>query len=181
MRLSDGLGRAEDGAQLAARQAALLFALSGVLALAAIPSDPDHAGRLALIGLADLVTAVVAWALPWKWWGTPTVTAVLAVPAFAVLGLSTWAFGGFAAGTGPFFVLIFAWLGLHHRRWVILACILPATVAYLAPLIAVSSPPRVLSSALVLIPVAVGSGLVIAHRVRYLREEPDRAERAEGW
>src|SRR5215213_4608614 len=157
MRLSDGLGRAEDGAQLAARQAALLFALSGVLALAAIPSDPDHAGRLTLIGLADLVTAV------------------LAVPAFAVLGLSTWAFGGFAAGTGPFFVLIFAWLGLHHRRWVILACILPATVAYLAPLIAVSSPPRVLSSALVLIPVAVGSGLVIAHRVRYLREEPDRA------
>jgi hypothetical protein len=41
--------------------------------------------------------------------------AVLAVPGWAVMGLSTWAFGGFATGTGPFFVLLFVWLGLHFR------------------------------------------------------------------
>ena len=168
-------------AGLAARQAALLFALSGLLAFAALPSDPGHAGRLTLIGLADLLTALLAWLLPWDRWGGPTVTAVLALPAFAVLGLSTWAFGGFAAGTGPFFVLIFAWLGLHHRPWVIVTSVVPATAAYLLPLLAVGSSARVLSSAVVLIPVAVGIGLVIADRVRDLREARDRAERAEGW
>ena len=169
------------GARLAARQAALLFALSGVLAFVAVPSDLDHAARLTTIGVADLGTAVVAWLLPWDRWGGPTLTAVLALPAFVVLGVSTWAFGGFAAGTGPFFVLIFAWLGLHHRPWVLVGCVVPATVAYLAPLVAVGSSARVLSSAVVLIPVALGIGLVIAERVRDLREERDRAERAENW
>jgi signal transduction histidine kinase len=39
----------------------------------------------------------------------------------------------------------------------------------------------VLLSAVVLIPVAVGIGLVVAGRVRDLREQRDRAERAEAW
>ena len=169
------------GAQQAARQAALLFALSGVSAFAALPGDPGHAARLTLIAVADLLTALVAWVLPWDRWGRPGLTALLALPGFVILGLSTWAFGGFAAGTGPFFVLIFAWLGLHHGPWVIVGNAVPATGAYLVPLIAVGSPQRVLSSAVVLIPVAVGIGLVIAGRVRELYEERDRAERAEGW
>ena len=38
---------------------------------------------------------------------------------------------------------------------------------------------RVLSSAVVLIPVAVGIGLVIEGQVRHLRAERDRAARAE--
>jgi hypothetical protein len=161
VRLSERLALGT-GAQQAARQAALLFALSGVSAIAALPGDPGHAGRLALIAVADLLTALVAWVLPWNRWGRPGLTALLAIPGFLVLGLSTWAFGGFAAGTGPFFVLIFAWLGLHHPPWVVVANAVPATVAYLVPLIAVGSSQRVLSSAVVLIPVGVGIGLVIA-------------------
>ena len=176
-----GLPRVGTGAQQAARQAAVLFALSGVTAFASLPSDPDHRGLLTVIGLADLLTAAVTWVLPWERWERPAVTAVLALPAFAVLGLSTWSLGGFAAGTGPFVVLIFAWLGLHHQPWVIAANAVPATVAYLAPLVAVGASPRVLSSAVVLIPVAVGIGLVVAGRVRDLREQRDRAERAENW
>ena len=124
------------GAAGAARQAPWLFVLSGLLAFAAIPSEPDHVGLLAVIGLADLATASGAWLLPWDRWH-PVLTALLMLPAFGVLGLSTWTFGGFAAGTGPFFVLVFAWLGLHHRPWVVLAAAVPATAAYLAPLIAV--------------------------------------------
>jgi signal transduction histidine kinase len=168
-------------ATTAARQASVLFALSGVTAFLALPSDREHAGQLALIGMLDLVTALLAWVLPWDRWSPRVSTAWLALPGFAVLGLSTWTFGGFAAGTGPFFVLIFAWLGLHHRPWVIVANAAPATVAYLLPLVAVHSPPRVLSSAVVLIPVAVGIGLVIAGRVSDLRDERDRATRAESW
>lgn len=177
---SGGSAPGRGPATQAARQAAVLFALSGLSAFVAVPSDPGHAGLLALVGTADLVTAGVAWWLPWHRWGTAS-TAVLSLPAFAVLGLSTWTFGGFAAGTGPFFVLIFAWLGLHHRRAVIIANAVPAVVAYLAPLVAVGSSARVLSSAAVLIPVAVGIGLVVAGRVRDLREERDRAEQAEAW
>ena len=172
-----GRGRA----RTAARQAAVLFGLSGVSAFAALPSEAQNGGRLALVGALDLLTALVAWVLPWDRWGRWGSTAWLALPGFAVLGLATWTFGGYAAGTGPFFVLIFAWLGLHHRPWTVVACALPATVAYLAPLIVVGSPPRVLSSAVVLVPVGVGIGLVVAGRVRDLREQRDRAERAEDW
>lgn len=180
MRLSERLLPPGAGAVTAARQAAVLFVLSGLSAFAALPSEPEHVGLLLVIGVADLATALVAWLLPWNRWD-PVFTAALALPAFAVLGLSTWTFGGFAAGTGPFFVLIFVWLGLHHRPWVILVNAVPATVAYLVPLIAVHSSARVVSSAVVLIPVAVGIGLVIEDQVRRLREERDRAARAEGW
>ncbi len=164
----------------AARQAGWLFVLSGVLAFAAIPSEPDHVALLTLVGATDLVTAACARLLPWDRWA-PAATSVLMLPGFAALGLSTWTFGGFAAGTGPFFVLIFAWLGLHQRPSVIIANAVPATVAYVVPLIAVGSSPRVLSSALVLVPVAVGIGLVIEAQVRHLGAERDRVARAEAW
>jgi signal transduction histidine kinase len=49
-----------------ARQAALLFVLSGLSAFAAIPSEPDDAGLLTIIAVADLVTALVSWVLPWN-------------------------------------------------------------------------------------------------------------------
>ena len=168
------------GPARASRQAALLFVLSGLLAFAAIPNEPEHVGLLTVIGGADLVTAAFAWLLPWHRWN-PVLVAGLALPAFGVLALSTWTFGGFAAGTGPFFVLIFAWLGLHFRPSVILVNAVPATVAYLVPLIAAGASARVLSSAIVLIPVAVGIGLVVERQVHYLRAERDRAARAEGW
>lgn len=180
MRFSGRLLTSGAGAGQAAGQAAWLFVLSGVLAFAAIPSEPHHVGLLTMIGVADLVTAIGARLLPWDRWDQ-VLTALLMLPAFGVLGLSTWTFGGFAAGTGPFFVLCFAWLGLHHRPWVIITNAVPATAAYLAPLIAVDSSPRVLSSAVVLIPVAVGIGLVIEGQVRHLRAERDRAARAEAW
>src|SRR5881275_110336 len=90
-----------EGAQRVARQAGLLFALSGLSAVTAIPTQLSHAGVLAVIAAGDLLTALVAWLLPWHRWD-PRLPALLAIPGFAVLGLSTWVFGGFAAGTGPF-------------------------------------------------------------------------------
>lgn len=168
------------GPVAAVRQVATLFVLSGLLAFAAVPNEPGHVVLLAIIAFADLGIAVVAWLLPWGRWN-PGLTALLSLPAFAVLGLSTWTFGGFATGTGPFFVLVFAWLGLHHTPAVILLNAAPATAAYLVPLVAVGSSPRVLSSAIVLIPVALGIGLVVERQVRHLRAERDRAARAEGW
>lgn len=158
----------------------MLFLLSGLLAFVSIPTQPGHGASLTIIGAADLACGTAAWSLPWHRW-RPVLTALLAVPAFGVLAVSTWVFGGFAAGTGPFFILLFAWLGLHHSPVVIVGSALPGTVAYLGPLVAVDSSPRVLSSVLVMMPVAVGIGLAIASQVRQLREERDRATRAEAW
>lgn len=158
----------------------MLFALSGLSAFAAIPSRPAHGELLPWIAIADLAVALVAWVLPWDRW-RPELTALLALPGFAVLGLSTWAFGEFAAGTGPFFVLLFAWLGLHERAWIVVVAAVPATAAYIAPLVAADSPPELMFSAFALIPVGVGIGLVIARQVSQLREERDRARQAESW
>jgi hypothetical protein len=153
----------------AAVQAAALFALSGVLALAAIPTSPGRAELLLVISAVDLVTAALVVACPWASWPASR-TAVLAWPAFALIGLSTWAFGGFAAGTGPFFVMFFAWLGLHHQPKQILWCTPLAALTYAIPLAASGAEARLVGSTAILIPVAVGVGLLISARVRALAE-----------
>lgn len=117
--------------------------------------------------MADVAAALVTVALPWRTW-PPGRTVVIAWPAFALMGVSTWAFGGFAAGTGPFFVLFFAWLGLHHRRGQIIACAPLAVVAYAVPLAVSGADARVVGSTVILMPIAVGVGLLISARVRAL-------------
>src|SRR5919201_3178484 len=86
---------------VAARQAAALFALAGFLAVVAMPLQPANIGHLVPIAVSDLAVTAMAWWLPWGRWGRYS-PLVLAGPAFAVLGFSTWAFGGVATGTGPF-------------------------------------------------------------------------------
>jgi signal transduction histidine kinase len=168
------------GPPAAARQAAILFALAGGLALIGIASTPGHPGRLLVIAAADLATGAAAWWLPWRRWHRYAPLA-LAVPAFLVLGVSTWAFGGIAAGTGPFFVLVFAWLGLRFPPWACLAAAPPALVAYVLPLLATGQPPEVIGSAVVLLPTAVGVGLVIASQVEHQRRDRERIAQVERW
>ncbi|MGW4948212.1 sensor histidine kinase [Actinoplanes sp. NPDC004185] len=118
--------------------------------------------------------------LPWHRW-RPGAPALLALPAFAVLGFSTWAFGGMAAGTGPFLVLIFAWAALHYPRRLLLALVGPALVAYVAPLILTGQPPAILGSAAVLLPVALGIAFLIEAQARHLREDRARIAQIERW
>ena len=150
-------------------QAAGLFALSGLLAVAAIPTSPGRALILLVIAVLDFVTAAVVVACPWRSW-LERRTAVIAWPAFALIGLSTWAFGGFAAGTGPFFVLFFAWLGLHHQPRQILWCAPLAAVAYAVPLAVSGAAPHLIGSTVILMPVAVCVALLISAHVRALAE-----------
>ena len=147
--------------------------MSGVLAVVGIPTAPERTGVLWGIAVADAVVAVLAFVLPWRRWGLAS-TAVLAVPGWAVMGLATWAFGGFATGTGPFFVLLFAWLGLHYRRGVILANAPLAAAAYAGGLVAADASAQLVGTTLVLIPIAMSVGLIISGRVR-------AAEREQQW
>jgi signal transduction histidine kinase len=166
--------------RVAARQAAALFTLAGLLALVGAVNDPARLAELLVIAAADLTVAAVTTALPWRRW-RPWAPAVLALPAFAVLGFSTWAFGGVVAGTGPFLVLIYAWAGLHFDRRILLGLIGPALAAYVVPLVVTRQPPDVLGTAAVLLPVAVGVALVIERQARRLREDRERIAQVERW
>lgn len=170
----------DDDASAASRQAGALFLLSGVLALTAIPTESDRVRVLAVIAVSDFAVALAAVALPWSRWGVRA-TALLALPGCAILGVSTWAFGGFAAGTGPFFVLLFVWLGLHHTRDVVLAVAPVAAIAYAGGLVAADADARLLSTTVVLIPIALAVGLVIGGRVRRLAQARDLIERQDRW
>ncbi|GIM90964.1 sensor histidine kinase [Paractinoplanes toevensis] len=168
------------GPRAAARQACALFLLAGLLGFAGIANDPGNAGRLLVVAGCDFVLALAALAVPWERTG-PNAPALLGLFGFAVLGLSTWSFGGIAAGTGPFLVLLYAWAALHFSRWILLAYILPATAAYLVPLILTHQPPMVVSSAFIFMPIAVAVALLIEAQARHLRDDRARLARIEQW
>jgi signal transduction histidine kinase len=168
------------GPHAAARQAAALFALAGLLALIGIVNDDVRTTELLIIAGADLTVAVITGYLPWHRW-PPGSAAVLALPAFTVLGFSTWAFGGVATGTGPFLVLIYAWAALHFSRRLLLALSVPALAAYVVPLVVTGQPPMVLGSAMILLPVAVGIALLIEAQARHLRDDRERIAGIERW
>jgi len=169
-----------DGPRTAARQGAVLFALSGTLALVAIAAQPGRAAVLLTVAAADLAVAALAWWLPWtRYPGWAPV--LLSVPGFAILAASTWAFGGMAAGTGPFVVLLYAWLGLNFPLWAVFAAVPLAVAAYVVPLVLTGQPEAVVSSAVVLTPVAVGVAVLIATQVRHLRLARERIAQVERW
>ena len=171
---------AVSGSRTASRQAAALFGLSGVLAVLEVPAQSDHQSALVGIAAADFATAVLALLLPWARWRREAV-AWLGVPAFGILGLSTWAFNGVAAGTGPFFVLVFAWLGLNFSERIVVRYMPLAAVSYAGPLLVAGASADDVGSTLVLVPIATAVGVIIAERVRRLHEARDETARAERW
>jgi signal transduction histidine kinase len=168
------------GVTAAERQASAIYASGTAMALAGIAMEPESAAELAALGTACLVTAAAAWWLPWRRWH-PQATLVLALPAFAILAWATWLFG--AGGTpAPFFVLVFVWAGLHHRPAGVLALTPAAAAAYVAPMLASGLPTdEVVFRSVVLVPVMVIVGLVIADRVHRLELTKGRLAQAEQW
>src|SRR5581483_5756382 len=81
----------------------------------------------------------------------------------------------------PFFVLLFAWIGLHHPPWVAVALAPLTTAAYVVPLIVARQPPPVVSSAVVFVPVTTAVGVLIARTVRQLRHSRDEIAAADRW
>lgn len=169
-----------EGPGYAGRQAAVLLALAGLLAVASLPNQPRQTTPLLIIAAADLSLAALAWVTPWERWG-PNGPLVLVLPVMVILGFSTWVFGGFAAGTGPFFVLSFAWLGLHFPARVSFWTAPLALVAYVVPLAVTHQSQQVLSSAVVLLPIAVGVGWIIATQVAHLRAAREQVRAVERW
>jgi signal transduction histidine kinase len=172
----------EADALRAARQAGLLFLISAVLTLIATASVPDRRDPLLLLAVIDLATAVVIFLLPWRRWPARSIAA-LALVAWSVIGGSTWAIGGIGsgAGSGAFFVLAFAWMGLHHSRRMILANAPVAASAYLVGLVLSDTARQSLTGTLLVIPFAVSIGLIIEGRVRRLKAAREVIEEEQRW
>jgi signal transduction histidine kinase len=164
----------------AARQGAYLFGLAGILGLAAIAPVPDRTPVLLAIAAADFTTAGLCRLLPWERWPVTRV-AWLTLEAFTVLAVSTWVFAGYTGGTIPFYMLVFAWLGLHQPPRVIVWAAAPATVSYAGGLLASGAPPDVVGGTAVLVPVLVAIGLTISRNVHGLRESQRQLRQQEHW
>jgi signal transduction histidine kinase len=164
----------------AARQAALLLLMSAALNLVAITSFPDRREPLLLLAATDLVAAVVTFLMPWRHWPAG-ITAGIAVAAWTVIGGSTWAIGGIGSGAGAFFVLAFAWMGLHHSRRMILANAPVAASAYLVALVLSDAPRQSLAGTALVIPFALSIGLIIEGRVRRLKAAREVIEQEQRW
>ncbi|WP_207555937.1 sensor histidine kinase [Intrasporangium flavum] len=164
----------------AARQGAWLFLVAGVLALLAIATGSPRPGVLVVVAVADLATAALCLLLPWGRWPVTRI-AWLALIAFVVLGVSTWAFGGQAGGTIPFYVLTFAWLGLHQPPRLVVWAAVPAAVSYVAGLLAAGAPPEAIGGSVVLVPVLVAVGYVISRTMSDLRRSQLRLRAQEQW
>jgi signal transduction histidine kinase len=158
----------------------VLLLMAGGLALVGLLNDAGPPSRLIVVALCDLALGIAGLTLPWQRWRADS-PAWLGLASFAVLGLSTWSFGGVAAGTGPFLVLLYAWAALHFPRWILLAYAGPASVAYILPLIVTHRPPEVVGSAVVLLPIAVVVALLVEAQARHLREDRERLTRIESW
>ncbi len=168
------------GPRAAARQAGVLLSVAGLLALLGIANDPGRADRLLIVALCDAALALIALLVPWDRLH-PNAPALAGLGGFGVLGLSTWSFGGIAAGTGPFLVLLYAWAALHFPRWLLAAYALPATLAYVVPLIITGQSPMVIGSAFILMPAALAIAFLIEAQARGLREDRARLARIEQW
>lgn len=175
----DGHGDVASDAASAARQAALVFALSAVFTLTTLPATSMATGAVVAVAAAHVVAAGLAALLPWARWGL-LATAGLGVLALVLLGLTTWVSDGYASGLGPMFVLVFVWLGLNFTLPVITAAVPVASLAYVVGLLAAHARPRLVLSVLVLMPIATTVGLLIgrqvgeSRRVRHSLEVKDR-------
>jgi signal transduction histidine kinase len=143
-------------------------------------TQPDRAGVLLSIAAADFAVAAACLLLPWRRWPVSRV-AWMSLAAFAIMGVSTWAFGGYTGGTIPFYVLTFTWLGLHQSTRVIWWAAVPATLSYALGLVAAGAPPEQVGATAVLMPVVVAVGLVISRRVEALRESERQLREQEQW
>lgn len=171
--------RTDADGMIAAWQSAGIILLTGLLALIAIPVL-DEPWQLTVIPAAAVVTAGVILVLPWRRWSRAA-SAWLCVPSFALLGAATWVFEGFTAGTGPFYVLVFAWLGLHHSVVVVALWSLPAAVSHVVALEGAEASAHVVGSTFVLMPVAVGVGVLISRHVSALDDARDLIAAEERW
>jgi diguanylate cyclase (GGDEF)-like protein/PAS domain S-box-containing protein len=166
--------------QAAARQAGVLFGAAGALTILNnyVPGSTylDEA-FLNGVGVLCLVVGVLIPRLPWGRWPDRATLAITPF-AFALIAVANERGGVSTYSFAPFFILVFMWVGLHHRPGTSLLLAPLAAAAYMAPGLVVSSAPDgALSSVTIAIPACVLVGETIARTVSRLRRAEQRAQR----
>jgi diguanylate cyclase (GGDEF)-like protein/PAS domain S-box-containing protein len=143
--------------------AAVLFTGSGLITFVSLTLPLARIERVetALVASIASATGAIVWFAPWRRW--PQRTSLLLIPV--ALALITW--GNTVGGHDPydyglFFVALFVWIGVAHRRWTSTKFAPLATVAYVLPFLLRAQPASGLPTVLVAIPVAVMIGETIA-------------------
>ena len=123
------------GAQ-AGRLAALLYLGSSAAEIASLPF-PQAAGanrmQLLVLALVALALGGWCWLAPWSRWPR-SATLALVPPALALIGLGNTLSGSIPFTYSVFFVVVFVWIGVSHRRGVAAAMSPLAALAYVLPL-----------------------------------------------
>jgi len=162
----------------AARHAAVLFAISGLLALVdlAVPG-PRHLLILG-IGTTDLGAAGLAFFLPWSRWA-PSATLVLCLPALVIIGAANKAGLLPERAYGMFFVVLFVWIGVHHPPGTALK-VIPVVVVGFAPPILLGRVHASLDPRAVILVVVISCLVseIVSRIVAQSNRERQRAERA---
>jgi PAS domain S-box-containing protein len=162
------------GAQ-AGRLAALLYLGSSAAEIASLPF-PQAAGanrpQLLLVALVGLAIGGWCWLAPWSRWPR-SVTLALVPPALALIGLGNTLSGSIPYTYSVFFVVVFVWIGVSHRRGVAAAMSPLATLAYVLPLPLLTNDPAAgIGSAILVVPVCVLVGESLAWAgVRFRRSQ----------
>ncbi|HVW31906.1 MAG TPA: GGDEF domain-containing protein [Acidimicrobiia bacterium] len=156
----------------AARQAGLLFGAAGALTIVNnyVPGSSYLDERfLTIIGLLSIVAGILIPRLPWHRWPERATLAITPL-ALGLIAVANERGGVSAYSYAPFFILVFMWVGLHHRPGTSYALAAPAAVAYMVPgLLAAHAPAGALSSVTIAVPACVLVGETIARTVSRLR------------
>lgn len=103
------------------------------------------------------------------------------LPMLLLLGGSTWVSDGHASAVGPLYVLVFGWLGLRCPPRDLIVATPVAALTYAGGLYAVDAPAHVVTSTLVLVPIAVVVCLLINAQVRAQRGLREELEARDRW
>jgi diguanylate cyclase (GGDEF)-like protein len=142
------------------RMAAILFFGSGIAAIL-LPS-PASTNRIVQVatGLLAVMIGVFAWYAPWERW--PLKATLALVPfALALLGSSVL-LGNYNRSTyALYYLIVFVWIGVSHRRGTSLAFAPLAAAVYVFPLMATGRATDALTSVweVIVLGMLVGEGL----------------------
>lgn len=112
---------------------ALLFMGTALVgAFSPTPAGTSQEARFALTTIAFLL-GVAAWFAPWDRWPRAA-TLVLVPPSLGMLASAILMGNYTATTTGVYYLLLFVWIGVAHRRGIALAVAPLAAAAYLIPM-----------------------------------------------
>ena len=172
------VGRTRSNA--AARQAGLLFGAAGALTILNnyVPGSGylDEA-FLNAVGALCLVVGLLVSRLPWHRW--PARATLIITPfAFALIAVANHKGGVSTYSYAPFFIIVFMWVGLHHRPGTSMLLAPLAAAAYMVPgLVDAQAPAGALSSVTIAIPACVLIGETVARTVSRLRRTEEELSR----